>query len=63
VSITGSNFTGVSKVKLGKIVAAFTVNSATQITATVPAIAQGHYRWSVTNPAGTAISTGSFRVT
>jgi hypothetical protein len=61
VTITGSNFTGVSKVKLGKVVAAFTVNSPTSITATVPTIAHGSYRWSVTNPAGTATSTGSPR--
>jgi hypothetical protein len=29
----------------------------------VPTIAHGYYRWSVTNSAGTATSTGSFHVT
>jgi hypothetical protein len=62
VTISGSNFIGVTKVKLGKIVAAFTANSPTNITATVPSIAHGSYKWSVTTPAGTATSTGSFHV-
>ena len=62
VTITGSNFTGAISVKLGTASAKFTVNSPTRITATVPAIPHGFYRWSVTNPAGTAISTSYFRV-
>jgi hypothetical protein len=36
VTITGTNFTGATTVKFGGVVAAFTVNSDTQITATVP---------------------------
>jgi hypothetical protein len=61
VTIYGSNFVEVSKVELGTIAAAaFTVNSSTQITVTVPSITHGFYRWSVTNPAGTATSTAYF---
>jgi hypothetical protein len=63
MTITGKNFAGVTGVKLGTTPATFTVNSATKITATVPTIPHGYYRWSVTNPAGTATSTSSFRVT
>jgi hypothetical protein len=37
VLITGTNFTGATQVKFGGVVATFTVNSATTITATVPA--------------------------
>ena len=37
VTITGTNFTGVTGVKFGGATAAFTVNSATKITATSPA--------------------------
>ena len=37
VTITGNNFTGTSQVTFGGVVAPFTVNSATQITATAPA--------------------------
>jgi hypothetical protein len=62
VTITGKNFAGVTRVKLGATSATFTVNSATTITATVPTIPHGYYRWSVTNPAGTATSTGAFHV-
>jgi hypothetical protein len=63
VTITGSNLTGVTKVKLGRTVAAYTINSPTSITATVPSIAPGYYKWSVTNPAGTGTSSGVFHVT
>jgi hypothetical protein len=62
VTITGTNFTGTTSVKLGTVSAKFTVNSATKITATVPTIPHGNYRWSITNPAGTATSTGAFHV-
>jgi hypothetical protein len=62
VTIAGSNFVSVSKVELGTIAAAFTVNSSTQITATVPRVAHGYYKWSITNPAGTATSGSYFRV-
>jgi len=63
VTITGKNFTGVTGVKLGTVSAKFSVNTPTKITVTVPTIPNGYYRWSVTNPAGTATSTGSFHVT
>jgi IPT/TIG domain len=65
VTINGTNFTGITAVKLGLIVASFTVNSSTKITATVPSTAHvgSMYRWSVTNAAGTATSFGYFRVT
>jgi hypothetical protein len=63
VTIQGTNFASASAVKLGTTTAKFTANSPTTITATVPTIAHGYYKWSVTNPAGTATSTGSFHVT
>jgi hypothetical protein len=62
VTITGSDFTGATSVKLGATPAKFTVNSATKITATVPTIASGSYKWSVTTPAGTATSSTYFHV-
>lgn len=62
VTITGSNFTGATSVRLGTSAAEFTVNSGTSITATVPLIRRGYYKWSVTNAAGTATSTTSFHV-
>ena len=37
VTITGSNFTGITSVRFNGVTATFTVNSPTQITATVPA--------------------------
>jgi hypothetical protein len=62
LAITGSNFTGTTSLKLGGVSAQFTLNSATKITATVPTIPHGLYKWSVTTPAGTGTSTNSFRV-
>jgi hypothetical protein len=62
VTISGSNFAGVTSVRLGGATAAYTVNSPTTITAIVPSTSRGIYAWSVTNPAGTATSTGVFRV-
>jgi hypothetical protein len=62
VTITGSNLTGASSVKLGNTPAKFAVNSQTKITATVPTIPYGSYKWSVTTPAGTATSTSYFHV-
>lgn len=62
VAITGTNFTGASTVTFnGKAAASFTVNSATQITATV---ASGTTTGAIAlkNPAGTAASTTSFSV-
>jgi hypothetical protein len=62
VTITGSNLTKVTTVKLGTTSAKFTLSSPTELKSLVPTIARGYYRWSVTTPAGTATSTGSFRV-
>jgi hypothetical protein len=62
VTITGTNFTGATSVKLGSVAAAFTVNSSTSITATVPReFFLGSYHWVVTTPNGTATSTSLFR--
>jgi hypothetical protein len=65
VKILGNNFAGATTVRLGLVTAAFTVDSNTQITATVPSTArvgtQSH--WSVTGPGGTGTSIGYFRVT
>ena len=59
VIITGTNFAGATSVSFGGTAAsAFTVNSATQITATVGNGAPGHV--TVTTPAGTATSTDNF---
>ena len=62
VIITGTNFTGATAVKFGGTAAAsFTINSATQITATVDIGATGNI--TVTTPGGTATSTGIFTFT
>ena len=62
VTISGSNLTGASAVKFGGTSASvFTVNSDTQITATVPAGASSG-PISVTTPNGTGASTGTFTV-
>ncbi|GAA4370932.1 hypothetical protein GCM10023185_45910 [Hymenobacter saemangeumensis] len=63
VTINGNSLTGASAVRFnGTAAASFTVNSATQITATVAAgTTTGTI--SVTTPSGTATSTGSFTVT
>jgi hypothetical protein len=62
VTISGLNFIGVTAVKLGTTSAKFILNSSTKITAVVPTIAHGYYRWSVTTASGTARTTGSFHV-
>ncbi|MEY2466385.1 MAG: endonuclease mitochondrial, partial [Verrucomicrobiota bacterium] len=59
VVIIGTNFVSVSAVAFNGISAAFTLDSATQITTTVPTNA-GTGFLSVTTPSGTAISTNSF---
>jgi subtilisin-like proprotein convertase family protein len=62
VVITGANFTGASIVSFGGVPSAsFTVNSATQITAKVPAGATTG-PVAVTNPGGTGASTQKFVV-
>ena len=62
VSITGTNFTGATAVTFYNGQSAlFTVNSATQITATLPAGATTG-PISVTTPSGTGTSSGSFTV-
>lgn len=61
VTITGTNFTGASVVSFNNLNAAFTVNSATQISATVPnGATTGLIR--VTTPGGTATSATNFTV-
>ncbi|MCR5889414.1 IPT/TIG domain-containing protein [Hymenobacter sp. J193] len=63
VVLTGTSFTGATAVKFNTTAApSFTVNSATQITATVPAGASTG-KISVTTSQGTATSAGSFTVT
>jgi hypothetical protein len=63
VKIMGNNFNGVTVVKLGTVAASFTIDSNTQITATVPNIRVGQYKWIATAPGGTASSIAYFRVT
>jgi hypothetical protein len=60
VVISGTNFTGATSVKLGTVSATFVVNSAGRITATVPSMSMGHYKWQVTTPGGTGTSAGTF---
>jgi hypothetical protein len=60
VTINGTNFTGATSVKLGTVSAGFTLNSANRITATVPFMSSGHYKWSVTTASGTGTSTATF---
>jgi thermitase len=62
VTISGSNFTGASDVSLCFVSTAFTVVSATSVTASVPAGACDG-RWRVTTDGGTAVSLGAFTVT
>jgi len=59
VTITGTNFNNVSKVSFNGVSAAFTVNSGSQITATLPATASTG-PIAVTTPGGTATSAASF---
>src|SRR5205807_533623 len=61
VSISGTNFTGASAVAFNGVSAAFTVSSATSITATVPSGATAG-PISVTTPGGTATSSSNFIV-
>jgi hypothetical protein len=61
VLIMGSGFTGVSSVKLGGVSASFTVQSSARISATVPSMSPGSYKWSVTTSGGTGTSVSFFR--
>jgi hypothetical protein len=61
VTISGTNFSGTTAVTFNGVSAAFTVNSATAIQATVPAGATTG-PLSVTTPGGTATSTNNFTV-
>jgi len=64
VTITGTNFTGATAVKFGATSATgFTVDSATQITATSPAGAAGTVDVTVTNTNGTSTTGASDRYT
>ena len=62
VTITGTDFTGATSVRFNGVAATFTVESSTQITATVPSGASTG-KISVTNPGGTATSSASFTLT
>ena len=63
VVITGESFTGATSVTFGGVKAtSFTVDSHTQITATVPTGAKTG-KIGVATPGGTATSTGTFTVT
>ncbi|MBL0211438.1 MAG: IPT/TIG domain-containing protein [Holophagaceae bacterium] len=61
VVITGTNFSGASAVAFNSVSAPFTINSPSQITATVPATTSGPI--AVTTSGGTAVSSSSFIVT
>jgi streptogramin lyase len=61
VTISGTFFKGATAVAFNGTAASYTVNSANRITATVPAAASSG-PISVTTPAGTATSSGSFTV-
>jgi DNA/RNA endonuclease G (NUC1) len=61
VIITGTNFNNASAVAFNGASAIFNIDSATQITATVPTNAGSGFV-SVSTPSGTAISTNSFTV-
>ncbi|CAJ0692281.1 putative Ig domain-containing protein [Ralstonia holmesii] len=64
VTITGTNFTGATAVKFGATNATgFTVDSATQITATSPAGAAGIVDVTVTNTGGTSTTGAADRYT
>jgi len=62
VVITGANFTGATSVRFNGTSATFVVNSATQITATVPA-GTTTGRITITTGAGTGTSAGNFTIT
>jgi hypothetical protein len=61
VTITGTAFTGATAVRFGGVRASFAVNSATQITATVP-VGAVTGKISITTPGGTGTSAMNFTV-
>ena len=61
VTITGTGFFGATAVTIDGVSATFTVNSPTQITATVPSGAKNG-PIAVTAPGGTGTSSGKFKV-
>jgi hypothetical protein len=64
VVLTGTNFVDVAGVTFGNVAAAYTVDSPTRITATVPAgLARDAYRWRVTTTGGTAVNDALFPLT
>lgn len=64
IVVTGTTFTGATAVSFGATPAAsFTVNSATQITATTPARAAGIVDVTVTTPNGTSATSANDRFT
>ena len=62
VTITGVGLNGATKVTIGAAYAAFTVNSGSQITATVSARAKTGEKIAVTTAGGMATSNGTFTV-
>jgi len=62
VTIYGSGFSGVTSVRFGELSAAYTVNSSSQLTATVPRAASTQ-KINVTTSAGYALSASAFTVT
>ncbi|GGP22624.1 IPT/TIG domain-containing protein [Silvimonas iriomotensis] len=63
VLLTGTNFSGASAVFFGGTSASFTVNSATQITATAPAGSAGTQHVTVTTPGGTSTTSAADQYT
>ncbi|MET3995868.1 hypothetical protein ABID65_007540 [Bradyrhizobium sp. S3.9.2] len=60
ITITGTNFKGVTAVTIGGTSVSFSVVNSTTITASAPAHAAGAVDVSVTNPAGTGTLTNAF---
>jgi hypothetical protein len=64
VTVAGTNLTGATAVKFGTTAATtFTVNSATQVTATAPAGSAGTVDVTVTTPGGTSATSSADRYT
>ncbi len=64
VTINGANFTNVTTVKFGGVVASFSIVNSTQITATTPAyVTTGPVDVSASSTYGTAVAHGAFTYT